>query len=163
MKRPCLFTGCPIRSSSRTASELKISNNSGCGGAAPCRRAFGETVFRINHKFPNWFCKNFRRYNHNEAALAVDQHQLIALIAPRRVHIASAQDDHWADPRGEFLAALHASPVWKLHGLTGIDTPDMPPLHQPVGGHVRYHIRAGEHDVTEYDWQQFIASLLAVP
>jgi hypothetical protein len=142
---------------------LAISNNSGCGGAALSRRAFGETVSRINHNFPHWFCKNFRQYNNNEAALPVDQHQLIALIAPRRVHIASAQDDHWADPRGEFLAAFHASPVWKLHGLPGIDTPDMPPLHQPVGGHVRYHIREGEHNVSDYDWQQYIASLLAVP
>lgn len=104
-----------------------------------------------------------KQSNNNEASLPVDQHQLISLIAPRMVHIASARDDRWADPRGEFLSALHASPVWKLHGLLGIDASEMPPLHQPIGGSVRYHIRAGDHDVTEYDWQQYITSLLAVP
>ena len=142
---------------------LAISNNSGCGGAALSRRAFGETVRQINRIYPHWFCKNFHRYDNHEAALPVDQHQLLALIAPRRVHIASAKEDLWADPRGEFLAALHASPVWRLHGLDGIGSGDMPGLHQPVGTWLRYHIRSGTHDVMEYDWDQFIASLMAVP
>jgi hypothetical protein len=70
--------------------------------------------------------------------------------------VASAEDDREADPRGEFLGAANASPVWQLFGRKGIGTIEMPGLHQPVGDHVRYHIRAGKHDVTAYDWEQYL-------
>jgi pimeloyl-ACP methyl ester carboxylesterase len=136
---------------------LVVSNDSGCGGAALSKRKFGETVALINKSFPYWFCGNFHQFDEREDQLPFDQHELLALIAPRGLYVASADEDFWADQRGEFLSLVGAWPVYALYGLPGMSAQGMPPLQTPlVRGRVAYHIRPGGHGLTLYDWQKFM-------
>ena len=133
------------------------SNCSGNTGASLARRNFGERVERINTSFPHWFATNYKKYNNNEAALPVDQHMLLALIAPRPLYVTNASKDLWADPTGTYLALKAAEPVYALYGLRSALPGTPPPIDRPVKkGPLGYHNREGIHDLTEYDWAQFI-------
>ena len=134
---------------------MVVANESGCGGAALERRNYGETVAAITRRFPHWFCPAFAGSADRELDLPVDAHVTLALAAPRPLYVASAVEDRWADPRGEFLAAVAAGPVWKLFGLEGLSTDAFPAIDTPVGQTVGYHVRMGQHDLLEYDWLRF--------
>ncbi|MCX6879848.1 MAG: acetylxylan esterase [Verrucomicrobia bacterium] len=135
---------------------ITISNESGEGGAALSRRNFGETTQRITTSFPHWFCGNYAKYADDPNANPVDQHMLIALAAPRPLYIASADGDPWSDPHGEFLSGQLAGEVWALFGKAGTGTSTWPAVNHPVGDCVGYHLRTGKHDVTAYDWEQYL-------
>lgn len=139
---------------------LVISNNSGCGGAALYRRSVGEMMERMSRVFRYWFCENLNQYVNKENELPFDMHELIALQAPRPVYVASAYEDIWADPKGEFLSACNAADVYKLFSpnpLGDIKTTDlMPPIDVSVGGVIHYHVRTGKHDITPWDWEQYL-------
>jgi len=137
---------------------MVVSNNSGEGGAAITRRKFGETIEIINNAFPHWFCGNYKRFSNKEETLPVDFHELIALIAPRPVYIASASEDWWADPKGEYLSAYYATPAYALYGFQGVPNIQPPGPDQPIGsGRIGYHLRKGGHTMNRYDWQQYLA------
>ncbi len=88
--------------------------------------------------------------------MPIDQWMLLSLIAPRPLYVASAIGDQWSDPKGEFLSAKMAGTVYNLYKEKGVDTDSMPPLEHPVGDWIRYHIRNGKHDITIYDWQEYM-------
>ena len=136
---------------------LCVTNCSGNTGAALARRQFGERIRRINTSFPHWFTDNYKKFNDREDSLPVDQHMLISLIAPRPVYATNATKDLWADPKGTFLSLKNAEKVYALYGIASklpADPPgvEKPLLNPPLG----YHLREGEHNLTAYDWSQFI-------
>lgn len=134
-----------------------FANCSGNTGAALARRKFGETVKRINEQFPHWFSNNYKKYNDNESALPVDQHMLLALIAPRPLYTTNASKDLWADPRGSYLSAKNAEPVYALYGKKTSLTSEPPAINSPIiHSALGYHNREGIHDLTAYDWKAFI-------
>jgi len=135
---------------------LVLASCSGEGGASLARRNYGETIRDLVNAFPYWFCTNFQQYSGSVGRLPVDMHELIALIAPRPVYITGAEDDRWADPRGEFLACVGAGPVYRLLGAQDLGTDQMPALNKPIMRTIGYHYRTGKHEVTAFDWDQFL-------
>jgi len=134
-----------------------VSLGSGCGGSALFRHKRGERIVDLNRNFPHWFCDAFKRFDGREEELPVDQHLLMALVAPRPLLVGSASLDDWADPTNEFYAAKLAAPVYRLLGHD-VDLPDVPPPVGPtVGGRVGYFCRPGPHDVVEADWRAMLA------
>ncbi|MCX6326917.1 MAG: acetylxylan esterase [Bacteroidia bacterium] len=134
-----------------------ISNCSGCCGAALSKRVFGETIGFVNGRFPRWTCGNFKKYSDKEDSLPFDQHMVLSLIAPRPLYVASASEDSWADPKGEYLSACYASSVYALYGYkSGLNPEVVPQPDTPVSGIISHHIRSGKHDILEYDWKQYI-------
>ncbi len=134
-----------------------ISNNSGCSGAAMARSKQGERVANITSHFPYWFCQNYQQYSNHEERLPIDQHQLLGLIAPRLLYVASATQDDWADGKSEFESCVRAGPVFALFGKTGLESTTLPPPDKALlDGGIGYHMRTGKHDLAVSDWQHYM-------
>jgi hypothetical protein len=135
---------------------LTIGHQAGCGGSSPSRGTVGESVARINTSFPHWFDAEFKQFNDRPDRLPFDQHELIALAAPRPVLLTNAVEDTWANPEGQFQVLRAADPVYRLLGVTGIDEGRMPEVNRLVGDRLGYHIRPGKHSMGAEDWAVFL-------
>jgi hypothetical protein len=135
---------------------IALSNESGQAGATLSHRQTGESIDHLMLAFPHWFCANYQHFLGKTQALPLDGHLLLALIAPRPLYVGSALDDPFSDPQGEFLAAKAVTPVYALYGKTGLPDAQTPPFEQSIGSAVGYHLRRGGHDVTAFDWKQYL-------
>ena len=141
--------------------KLVISNDSGCSGAALARGGSGESVRAITERFPYWFTEAYKKYADAESMMPFDQHFLLAAAAPRKLYVASAAGDSWADPDSEFLSAWITGKLYQKLGLPGLICADAWPADDIIlqQGNIAYHRRPGLHYVTRTDWQRFMAFL----
>jgi hypothetical protein len=140
---------------------LVIASCSGEGGAALARRNFGETIAHLvaPARYPYQFAANYAKYGKDPSRLAVDTHCLIALIAPRPLLLQTGDTDRWSDPKGEFLAAVAAEPVFELFGKRGPQVDQMPNAGQLVGNTLAYYMHAGGHGTIPSDWDIYLKFL----
>ena len=138
--------------------KIAISNDSGCSGAAISRDKIGENLDFMIKVIPYWFCENYKKYARNEHGMPFDQHYLLASIAPRRVYVASAEEDLWADPESEYLSCAAASEVYEKLGLKGLVGKEEKPSPETVyqEGEIAYHIRPGKHYHSRKDWNYYM-------
>jgi hypothetical protein len=135
---------------------MVIASCSGEGGAALSRRNYGETVKNLNVNFGYQFAQNYQKFGDNVNALPVDANMLLSLIAPRPLLLQTGDKDNWSDPRGEFLAAVAAGPVWRLLGKDDLGTTEMPAPGVPILRTLGYEMHAGGHGTVPSDWDVFL-------
>jgi hypothetical protein len=135
---------------------IAFPHQAGCGGSAPSRGKIGESVKAINDRFPHWFNAEFKQFNDAPERLPFDQNGLVALCAPRAVLFSAAQEDQWANPAGQFEVLQGADPVYRMLGVEGLSTHQMPLVRQLVSSRLGYYIREGKHSMTADDWRIFM-------
>jgi hypothetical protein len=130
---------------------------SGEMGAALIRRDWGETLDDMAQNFSWQFCGNIQKWAGRWNELPVDQHQLIALSAPRAVYVNGGLTDQWSDPKGEFLALVGAGPVYRLLGQRDLGVTELPPLDTPLtSGELAFHYHSSGHTAVPADWKAFL-------
>jgi hypothetical protein len=134
---------------------MAIPLQAGCGGTAPSRGTVGESVERINTSFPHWFNDTFPKFNEQVDRLPLDQHSLVALVAPRPVLFSNAVEDTWANPDGQFEVLRAADPVYRFLGVEGLAASTPPEVNHLVNSRLGYFIRPGKHSMTRVDWEAF--------
>ena len=131
-----------------------IAHQSGTGGASLSREKPGETIKDITEGYPHWFSQKFSSYADNEHILPVDQHQLLALIAPRPILLGNAKRDVWSDPNGAFQALQSASDIYRLYGSEGLTASRLDQFDPKAT--LSFWMRAGTHGVVKEDWPAFL-------
>jgi hypothetical protein len=137
---------------------MVIASCSGEGGAALSRRNYGETIAHLTAptRYPYQFALNYAKFGGFPDTAPMDANLLVALIAPRPVLLQTGNADFWSDPKGEFLAAVSAGPVYKLLGKEGLDTDQWPAAKQPILHDIGYYMHDGGHGMVPSDWDIYL-------
>ena len=136
---------------------LVYSSCAGEMGSSLSRRDYGETIDDMAASFPYQFASNFQKYAGHWNDMPVDAHEIIALNAPHPVFIGGGTQDQWADPHGEFLAAVAAGPVYRLVGKKDLGATTGPEIDHPyITGDLGFHYHTGGHAITASDWNAFL-------
>lgn len=137
---------------------LVIASASGEGGAALARRNYGETVAHLvaPTRYPYQFAANYQKYAEDPGKMDFDTHMLVALVAPRPILLQTGTTDGWSDPKGEYLAAIAATPVYKLFGKKGVEESDTFAADTFMGHDLAYWLHTGGHGPIPSDWDVFI-------
>ena len=138
-----------------------LASVSGESGAALSRRNYGETVRHMTDstRYAYQFARAYQTYGDRVNALPFDGHMLVSLIAPRPLLLQTGDTDYWSDPKGEYLSAVAASPVWRLLGTEGLAIDHYPAAGEPVLSTLGYSMHAGRHGILPYDWPVFLSFL----
>src|SRR5579862_4029699 len=137
-------------------------SSSGEGGAKLYRHIIGEQVGNVAATSEyHWMAGNFLKYAGplTPGDMPVDNHELIALCAPRPVFISGGSlqgDDRWIDPKGMFLAAAAAGPVYRLLGKKDLGTSEFPPMETAlIDGDLAFREHSGGHTPAP-SWPTFL-------
>lgn len=104
-----------------------------------------------------WFAPRYWDWVDHDREMPFDQHELLALVAPRLLYVSSAAEDAWAGPPGEFASARLASPVWTLYGKKGLVADSYPKDDETLqDGCIGYHRRKGPHTILKSDWRRYL-------
>ncbi len=130
----------------------------GHGADAIWRREYGETLQNMCDYLPTWICRNANKYAKDVHALPVDQHSLLATMAPRPFYVSNAQHDLWADQKGQWIGTYNAAPSYQLYKKDVAFTSEkQPAINQPIiKSTIGFHVRSGVHGLELYDWEQYM-------
>ncbi|HIG30397.1 MAG TPA: hypothetical protein EYQ50_22395 [Verrucomicrobiales bacterium] len=130
----------------------------GHGGDAIWRREYGETLQNMCKYLPTWICRNANKYANNVHEMPVDQHSLLATMAPRPFYVGNAQHDLWADQKGQWIGTYNAAPAFELYKQkVNFPSPQQPEINQPITeSAIGYHVRSGTHGLHLFDWEQYM-------
>lgn len=128
---------------------------SGTAGAALTHDEVGESVSAITSGFPHWFSPAFAAFGGKDRTITIDQHHLIAMIAPRPVLIGAGRRDQWGDPHGSYRALVGASPAYELFGAPPFTQDSL--KTQAANGPLSFYMRSGLHGIHSEDWREALA------